>query len=1688
LEVEQSGYNQFKQEIEAQIAILKEAFLSQKEQLNIADNIEDVYPMSDIQKGMVFGNLLYENQGVYHDQAVYALGHIGFEKARFEKALQLMVDKHPNLRTVFRLDQDGEDLQVVFKTIPLPLSYHKTQTFHKDELELELGDFLKSERRKGFGLANGPLWRMKIFQAEASKPILVFQFHHSIFDGWSLASFNTELLQVYHRLQSNPAYQPEKLNLTYKDFVVRELIIKKDESIRDFWRKELEGYERMDLFTEKNTDDEFEIDLGKAYLEQLEALASQYQVSVKMLALSAYLVLLDNLNPQSEPVIGTISTNRLPEAGGDQLLGCFLNSVPLRIPLDQQSSLADFIRQVDKKMVSLRGKDQLTALEIARLLGENSVEGNPIFDVIFNYIDFHIYEGLDDIGLSVEKMMQPGLSGIPTFFERTNTWFDLMVNTTGHNLALKVQLSRKLKARYSAKETLYKYLRILDAIIEAPDGKVVDISFLGDREHHQLLHTFNDTAAAYPEDQTVVDLFEEQAAKTPDKPAIVFDNTTLSYQELEQRSRQLALYLQTQGVKADTLVGISMEHSVEMIVAILGILRAGGAYVPLDPGYPKERLVHMIQEGLAVGNAGHSANIILTQSHLKPALAEHTAGVEVAIVELAEQWGDNPAIASLQGDLLHRPSPQDLIYVIFTSGSTGKPKGTLVKHQGFFNLMHWYLNDFEFHADSKFLLVSSINFDLTQKNFYAPLLLGGSLHLSSAENYDLAAINQVIQEQQITNINCTPTIFYGFVDQAAADGFESLRSLEYVFLGGEPINLGKLNKWFNNPHNKAQLVNSYGPTECSDVVSAYTIEHSSLTTIPIGKPICNTQLYILDKHERLVPVGVQGELCISGKGVGRGYLNNPELTHQKFVLHPFKPGELLYKTGDLARWLPDGNIEFLGRADHQLKIRGYRIEAGEIEDVLLQHPAVHSAIVVGKEITGNKELVAYLVAGEGKLPSLEALRNHLSQQLPNYMIPACFVEMKALPLTPSGKVNKLALPEPEASSLASGGPYVAPRTRTEAALARIWEEVLQRSSIGIYDDFFALGGHSLKVIRLVSLIQERLLVSVKLSEVFAQPTVAALAAQISGKARIEVVAIEPAEPQENYALSNAQRRLWVLGQMDEDQVAYNMPMVIQLKGKLHVEALQAAFNHLIARHESLRTNIITVNGVPRQVIHPVRKVEIHLPTWQEKGEKALSEYILSFARQPFNLADGALLRLELLQMQEGAHPEESGQALLLLNMHHIISDGWSMEILLRELSHLYDAYIEEEAHALPALRIQYKDYAAWQNALLEQSELMEDLRNYWFQKLAPIEEGFPILELPADYPRPAVQSYQGAILSTTLSPQLLDDLEALSRSSGTTLYITLTAIVKALLYRYSGQRDIIIGSLSAGRNHADLEHQIGFYVNTLALRDYIAEGTNFIEFLAQVKQTSVEAIGHELYPFDRLVEELDLIRDTSRAPLFDVLIAIQNEESPVLKFGGSRAALESVDWQVSKFDLSFGFTPTSKGLVVDIEYSTDLYKPERIHRMFEHLECLIQSLLANSNQPVEKLSILPKAEQSRLLQEFSFIAADYNLDKTIHQLFEEQVEKTPDNVAVVFEDKELSYRVLNERANALAHYLRDNYDIKGDEIVALQVDRSDWMMVALLGTMKSGAAYLPIAPDCPENRTEYMLRDSGARLLLTDRS
>lgn len=1689
---EQLSYQQQQQALERQFVAVQEAFVAERQDAAV----EAVFPMSDIQKGMIFGNLLYENEGVYHDQTVYDLSALGgsgsrcFDKTRFEQALALMVARHPNLRTAFHLDYQGNDIQVVYPSIDLPLCYQPTEHLAQAALETRLAAFLQEERQKGFEVEQAGLWRMCIFEADSEHPLLVLQFHHAIFDGWSLASFNTELLSIYHQLATNPAYQPEPLSLSYKDFVVRELITKQDQTIRQFWQQELADYERADLFTDVFMDDEYEVSLGTAPLKRLEALAAHYGVSVKMLTLAGYLLLLDFLSSQSESVIGIISTNRLPEEQGDQLLGCFLNSVPLRLPIDKGMPTIAFVQRVDEKIRSLRGKDQLTTMEIARVLGETSVSGNPVFDVIFNYIDFHIYDKLDAYGMQVEDMLLADLETLPAFFERTNTWFDLMVNTTGGELVLKVQLAKKLKASYSAEQVVNKYMLLLEQLQACPDMSINAIDLLGQQEREQLLTAFNPVhfqgEEHYAADQTVIDLFVGQAARTPDKVAVVFDGTELTYRQLEERSRQLAIHLRNQGVGTDTLVGLFVYRSLEMIIGILGILRAGGAYVPLDPDYPKDRIRLMLQDGIIAGNRDAGTSIILTQMRLNSMLAAHVADLGVRSLPLSERWDANDWLAHTAGDLTHRPAPDDLIYVIFTSGSTGKPKGTLVRHQGFHNLLHWYLHDFTFHDESRFLMVSSVNFDLTQKNLYAPLLLGGRLYLSSSENYDVVSITRLIEQHRITNINCTPSIFYGFVEQAAAGQFRALQSLEYVFLGGEPINLQKLADWFNHPNNQSQLVNSYGPTECSDVVSHYVIESSALPTIPVGKPICNTQLYVLDADQNLTPLGVQGELHIGGKGLGRGYLNNPELTAEKFIAHPFKPGELLYKTGDMARVLPDGNIDFLGRLDHQLKIRGHRIETGEIQDVLQKHPAIKSAIVVGKEIDGHKELAAYFTAGDTEQPALEALRAYLAGFLPDYMIPAYFVGLETFPLTPSGKVDSRALPDPVANSLGAGIDYVAPRTPTEQTLSGIWERVLQQAQIGAHDNFFDRGGHSLKAIRVVSLIQQSLGIHLKLSDIFAYPTLSALAAHLDTQQTGACVAIEPVAEQEHYAVSNAQRRLWLLAQMEEQQTVYNMPLALRLKGSLSVDVLQVSLEALLARHEILRTNIITVAGQPRQLVHETAALPLSVTCFSGDTPKQLAAHLLAFAQRPFDLANDRLFRAELMQVNDDEH-------VLLLNLHHIIFDGWSTPLLLQELKQLYEAGVQahdrvaDSARTLEPLSLHYKDYAAWHNALLEDDALLSQLRHYWHQQLAPGEEGIPVLQLPEDYPRPVTQGYQGDVLRKTLPLSTLQALEQFSQSAGATLFMCLTAIVKVLLYRYSGQRDIWLGTLSAGRVHPSLDQQLGFYVNTLVLRDYLDDGIDFSTLLAKVRQTSTAAIEHELYPFDLLVEELAQGRDRSRSPLFDVLMVFE-EDPGALALGEMSATLEPVDWQTSKFDLSFGFKAGQQGLVIDIEYNTALYKAARIKRMLEHVACLIDSVLNDAGQAVDQLNMLPADEKQHVLTHAMGARRDYPLDQTITRMIEAQVNRTPDNIAVVFEGRELSYRDLNHAANRLAHYLLEHFAIQPDEVIALQVERSEWMIIALLGVLKAGAAYLPIAPDYPANRTTYMLEDSSARLLLADAS
>ncbi|MEI6412088.1 MAG: amino acid adenylation domain-containing protein, partial [Bacteroidota bacterium] len=794
----------------------------------------------------------------------------------------------------------------------------------------------------------------------------------------------------------------------------------------------------------------------------------------------------------------------------------------------------------------------------------------------------------------------------------------------------------------------------------------------------------------------------------------------------------------------------------------------------------------------------------------------------------------------------------------------------------------------------------------------------------------------------------------------------------------------------------------------------------------------------------------------------------------------------MYKTGDLACWLPDGNMEYLGRIDQQLKIRGYRIEAGEIEQALLEHPSVQSCVVVGYAFEQGKELVAYLVLQtNGAQPDTAELRNFLALRLPDYMIPSYFVELESLPMTSSGKVDRKALPAPDMAQLASDAAYVAPRNAVEAQLVEIWQQVLGREQIGVEDNFFNLGGHSLRAIRVVSLIRQVFSVEIRLSEIFACPTVAALAHRIQTASKDNPKTLESipkVTESADYALSNAQRRLWVIDQMSETaeaHAAYNMPAALRLRGDLDIAALEQVFDLLFERHESLRTQF----REGRQVISPAVPYQLPQRDCRGMSAAAIDTLVKNYALRAFDLALDSLLQLELLQLEDAEY-------LLLFNMHHIIFDGWSLEVLVREMTKLYDAIkqgVKEPLSVLPALKIQYKDYAAWQNELLE-SDATEALRSFWLEQLAPDGGILPTLELPSDFARPANKTYNGATLNTIIPAKVLEGLNALCQTQGATLFMGLTALVKSLLYRYTGQEDILIGTPVAGRVHPDLHDQIGFYINTVVLRNHLKGEESFEILLNAVKTNTLAAFEHESYPFDRLVEDLDLPRDLSRSAVFDVMLVLQNNERSELRFGDVALSVEGGATGISKFDLTFSFAETAEGLLMGLEYNTDLFKSDRIERLAEHLQALLGSVLHNPKAAIGDLNLLPEQEQNLLLHGFNDTEAEYPRDNTIIQLFEEQVAKTPDQTAVVFEGRTLSYRELNEQSNQLAHYLRGTYNIKPDDIVALQLERSEWMIIAIMGVLKSGAAYLPIASDLPAARTVYLLQDSQAKLLLTDAS
>jgi len=1611
--------------------------------------------------------------------------------AALEQSLSEIVQRHETLRTTFKMIE-GQPVQIIAPNLTLTLPVIDLCQVSEAEQKREVQRLATEQNQRPFDLVQGPLLRSTLLQLSEQEYVLLFTIHHIVGDGWSVGVFIRELSTLYQDFfNKKPPSLPE-LPIQYADFAVwerQQLQGKKLESQLCYWKQQLNNAPpllqlptdrpRPPVQTYRGTKQSFL--LPKNLTEALKVVAQKVQATLFMTLLSAFNVLLYRYTGQEDIMLGspTANRNRVEIEG---LIGCFVNTLVLRTDVSGNPTFEELLVRVRKVMVEVYANQDLPFEKLVEeLQPERHTNYNPLFQVSF------ALQNTPKVNFEL-----PGLTITPFEIEDTKSLFDLHLDITETDLGLECfwEYNTDLFDAARISRMSGHFQTLLEAIVAHPQQRVDQLPLLSEAEKHQLLVEWNQTQASYPKDACIHQLFEAQVEKTPDAVAVLFEEQPLTYRELNQRANQLAHYLKKLGVKPEVLVGICVERSLEMVVGLLGILKAGGAYVPLDPAYPQERLAYMLSDS--------QVSVLLTTENLSKNLPEHQAHV----IELDTDW--ELILQESWRNSLTEVKSENLAYVIYTSGSTGKPKGVMVVHKGLCNLAEELIRLFKVQSDSRVLQFISLSFDVSISEIAMALCSGATLCLgTSASLLPGQTLIQLLRDQAITHISLPSTVL-------AVLPTEKLPDLHTIIVGGEACSTELVAKWSKN----RRFFNAYGPTESTVTATVYECTDASQKP-PIGRPIANTQIYILDPQGQPVPIGVPGELHIGGVGLARGYLNRPELTAEKFIANPFDQtpsnpeSNRLYKTGDLVRYLSDGNIEYLGRLDHQVKLRGFRIELGEIEAALIKHPAVQETLVLVREDNpGNKRLVTYVVphldsqdsqdqnfatqsqaeqisvaeAPEGKLIRQLApqLRGFVKEILPDYMIPSAFVVLEALPLTPNGKIDRQALPAPD-EDIIREHEYVAPRTPDEEIIANIFASVLGLQHVGIHDNFFALGGHSLLATQLISRLKVALDVEIPLRTVFESPTVVQFEQTLTQlgttNSKLSLSPIQPRTHSEQLPLSWAQERLWFLNQLEGSSATYNIPGVLRITGNFDLNAFEQALSEIVRRHEILRTSFPNVNGTPIQVIDPEATMNINVVDLQKlevtERETALKQQAQLEAITPFDLEIAPLIRCNLLHL-------DATEYLLLLTMHHIVSDGWSIGVFIQELSTLYQAFVAGEPSPLAELPIQYADFAMWQKQWLG-GEVLQNQLNYWKQQLYGVPE---LLQLPTDRPRPSVQTYRGAIQGFTLSANLTQKLQTLSRESGTTLFMTLLAAFATLLYRYTSQSDIVIGSPIANRNRSEIESLIGFFVNTLVLKTRFEENSSFENLLLQVRETTLKAYEHQEVPFEQVVEALQPQRSLSHSPLFQVMFILQNVPM-------GKVELPDVNWTqlvpesaIAKFDLTLLITETFQGLVGVWEYNTDLFDGSTIERMATHFQNLLSAIVENPQLSVTELPLLSEAERHQLLVEWNQTSADYQKDICIHQLFEAQVDKTPDAVAVVFEDQQLTYRELNQRANQLAYYLK-KLGVQPEILVGICVERSLEMLVGLLGILKTGGAYVPLDPTYPQERLAYMLSDSQVSVLLT---
>jgi len=1593
-----------------------------------------------------------------------------------EKTFTEVIRRHEILRTTFP-SVGGVPVQRVHPPEPFRIPVTDLRGLPEAEREAEVRRRIDEEGRRLFDLERGPLLRLSLMRLGEQEHVLILVEHHLIHDGWTQGVLVREFLEIYEAFGRGEASPLPELPVQYADFAWWQRRWLRSEALESqlaYWRAQLAGApELLELPTDRPRPAvravrgaERELVLTGALARSLRELSRRQGATLFMTMLAAFKLLLSRYSGQADICVGSgIANRRLREAEG--LIGMIINTVVLRTDVSGDPTFAELLARVRRVCLeAYEYQDVPLDKLVEELKPQRSLSYTPLFQVMFSFLDTPIPE-LALPGVELEVLAAHNHSAkfdlnmvvIPHSEQRVG----MGGGEVSEDITVLLEYDTDLFEDATVETFLERYERLLAEVVEQPALPVSDYDLLGEGERRRALVEWNQTARPYPRDLPVHRLFERQAAATPEAVALDCGGGRTSYGELNRRANRLARHLRAHGVGPESLVGVMLERSADLVVALLGVLKAGGAYLPLEAAYPRERLAFMLEDA--------APRVVLTQRSLSASLPPSAARV----LSLEDE---REAVARRdESDLPGEPAGDHLAYVMYTSGSTGRPKGVAVTHRNVVRLVKG--GDYaELDATQVFLQFAPVSFDASTFEVWGCLLNGGRLVMTPPYTPSLEELGRLIRESGVTTVLLVTGLFNQMVDERLDD----LGGVSQFLVGGDALSVRHVNKYLQTLSPGRRLVNGYGPTESTTFACCHpmTAETRLTNTVPIGRPIGNTRAYVLGPRLRPAPVGVMGELYVAGDGLARGYLGRPALTAERFVPDPFsgEAGSRLYRTGDLVRYLPDGTIEFFGRRDGQVKVRGFRVELGEVEAALAAHPGVRECVVEAREGAGGvRRLVAYLVAEEGATVEATQLREHLGNRLPAYMLPSAFVLMERLPLTPNGKVDRKALPEPSGERAALEADYVEPRTPTEELVAGVWAEVLGLERVGAADNFFELGGHSLLATRLLSRLRSALGVELPLRQLFETPTVAGVAVAAERQLRAGAApALPPIEraPRDG-PLSFAQQRLWFLGQLEPGNAAYNIPSAVRLTGRLDIAALEGALGEVVRRHETLRTSFPSKGGRPVQVISPPAPVTLdaadlsQLPV--EEREQVARRLAAEEAQRPFDLAAGPLWRVSLLKLSVDEH-------VLLVTMHHIVSDGWSISILVGELSTLYSSFSRGEPSPLPEFEIQYADYAAWQRRYLTDELLGEQLA-YWRGRLSGAP---PVLELPTDRPRPAVQSYRGSRVTFSLGPEVSGRLRTLARGEGATLFMVLLAAFDALLYRYTNQTDILVGTPVAGRTRAEIEGLVGCFVNTLVLRVGVRGDEPFRGLLKRVRETCLGAYAHQEVPFEQVVEEVRPERSLSHAPLFQVMFAFDNTPSAAAELPGLRLAAIEADSQTSKFDLILRLDDRGDELSGSLGYSVDLFDAATVERMVGHFRRLIEAVVGDPAESVGELPLLGE-EDERLLEAWNDTAAPYE-PVCLHELVERQAALTPEAVAVVSEAGQLTYSELDGRADRLARRLR-GLGVGPDVTVGVLLERSPEMVVALLGVLKAGGAYVPIDTEYPARRVGYMLADSGARLLLT---